>query len=621
MLLPAKILAVDDRPANLAALNAILEPLGYDVVNASSGTEALSRLLDEDFALILMDVQMPELDGFQTTALIKQRDRTRHIPVIFVTALSVEREHVQRGYAVGAADFLIKPFSPEQLERRGAELVRVESERRRAQAADAEAAFVRFADHLPQPLFAAREDGRLWFWNAAFRAYAGAAGLEAIHPDDASHFDEAWRAALHDGRGFQLEVGLRRSDGVHRRHLLRVTPERDGQKRIVRWTVLAQDIESERAAAQVRDAFLSTISHELRAPLNAIVGWTALLQSGRLDEERAHAAIETVARNAEAQKRIIEELLDVSHILAGDLRLDVQAVSFAEVVREATERFRPACATKGLALTLNISDDSAVTGDRVRLDQIVTNLVGNAVKFTPQGGTLEVRLEREGSRLELTVRDSGVGIGNEFLGQVFEPFRQEDAITQRRQGGLGLGLALVRHLVDMHHGTVCAHSEGPGEGATFVVRLPVRVVQAPAREPSGELRLDGAPPLLGISVLVVDDEPDARELLTALLATHGARVRAVGSAQAALQELIAELPDVVVSDIGMPDEDGLQLVRKLRALERTQGGMIPAVALSGFTGAEDRRRGYAAGFQEYLTKPVEADLLVKRLASLAPRRK
>jgi signal transduction histidine kinase len=381
-------------------------------------------------------------------------------------------------------------------------------------------------------------------------------------------------------------------------------------------------------ANKVKDEFLATVSHELRTPLNAILGWSGLLRNGKLNDEAATRALETVERNARAQAQLIDDLLDISRIITGKLRLNVQTTDLSTVIESAVDAVRPAAEAKEIRLQ-SVLDTKAgpVSGDADRLQQVIWNLLSNAVKFTPKGGRVQIRLEKINSHVEITVSDSGKGIDAEFLPHVFDRFRQADQTTTRRQGGLGLGLSIVRQIVEMHGGTVHVESEGEGKGSSFIVMLP-RLITIPRPENEAEervhptasrkfLSIDCAPELTGLRVLVVDDEADSRELLRAVLEECGSEVVTAGSTAETMQILGDQRFDVLISDIGMPDEDGYTLIGKVRLLPAEKGGRIPAVALTAYARVEDRIRALTAGFQVHVPKPVEPVELVAVVASLA----
>jgi signal transduction histidine kinase/ActR/RegA family two-component response regulator len=389
-------------------------------------------------------------------------------------------------------------------------------------------------------------------------------------------------------------------------------------------TALASEQRARRETEQasyVKDEFLMTVSHELRTPLTAIYGWSRLLATGQLRDEHKARALATIERNARAQTRLIDDLLDVSRVITGKVRLDIRQVNLVDVVRGAVEAMRPALVAKGIRLETAIDPgEGLIAGDSERLQQVVWNLLSNATKFTAEGGRVQLRLERSGSHIELAVSDTGVGIAPEFLPYVFERFRQQEGGSRRRYGGLGLGLAIVRHLVELHGGSVTAESEGEGRGATFKVTLPLQAPKPaeayPERRPGGA-PVKQAARLDGIRVLVVDDEPEARELFASILETAGAKVVTAKSASDALAILGGNVQDVLVSDIEMPDQDGYELVGKALALAHDRGARLNTIAVTAYARTEDRLRALDHGYQWHLSKPVEPSELVSVVASLA----
>jgi PAS domain S-box-containing protein len=392
--------------------------------------------------------------------------------------------------------------------------------------------------------------------------------------------------------------------------------------------ILAEELRAARDRAEdatrVKDEFLATVSHELRTPLNAILGWARLLATGTLSPEKSTHAVETIIRNATAQNLIIDDLLDVSRIITGKLRLDVDYVDLNQVVSAALDVVRPGAEAKGVAVQWLLNPDAGtLKGDAGRLQQVLWNLLTNAVKFTPRGGRIHVMLHREDSYVTIEVADTGKGIASEFLPRVFERFTQHESTNSRRSGGLGLGLAIVKHLVELHGGSVAAHSDGENTGSTFVVRLPiapVRTSRTEARVTNGPSDDMSCPPeLSGLHVLVLDDEDDARELVRTVLQRAGSVVALASSAAEALASIRRHKPDVIVSDIGMPEQDGYAFISQLRALSREEGGRIPAVALTAYARADDRRRALVAGFQNHAAKPIEPQELMIVIANLAGR--
>jgi len=372
------------------------------------------------------------------------------------------------------------------------------------------------------------------------------------------------------------------------------------------------------AANRIKDEFLAVLSHELRSPLNPILGWTRLLRTRKFDEQATNRALETIERNATLQTKLIEDLLDVSRILRGKMVLSVSPVNLATTIEAALETVWLAAEAKGIEIKTSLAPNvGLVSADSARLQQVVWNLLSNAVKFTPSGGRVEIHVEQEASCTQISVSDTGKGINPEFLPYVFERFRQEDGRTTRNFGGLGLGLAIVRHLVELHGGTVQAESPGEGQGATFIVKLPLtRLGKEPDFESESRVT---AVNLNQLRILVVDDEADMRELLVAILSEYGAQVRVAASAAEVLTLLEQFKPDVLISDIGMPDVDGYMLMQQVRQLPPQQGGLIRAIALTAYAGELNQQQALEAGFQKHITKPVEPNELVKTIAALVGR--
>ena len=390
----------------------------------------------------------------------------------------------------------------------------------------------------------------------------------------------------------------------------------------------AELLRRERLASHMKDEFLMTVSHELRTPLTAIYGWARMLVTGQIREDQKRRAIETIERNAQAQTQLVNDLLDVSRAISGKVRLDVQSVDLRQVVLAAVDSMQPAADAKGIQLQTILDPDAGpISGDRDRMQQVAWNLLSNAIKFTPSGGRVEVTLEQRDSQVELAVRDTGSGIDAAFLPHVFDRFRQADAGTTRQHGGLGLGLAIVRHLVELHGGSVTVESAGADAGTTFRVLLPL----TSRRRPGAEKALPPAPAvevvpqrparLSHLRVLVVDDEPQSRELFSAIVEHAGAEVRVAGSVRDALALMPSWAPDVLLSDIEMPHEDGYLLMERVTALEGLDQRRPIAIALTAHSRPEDRLHALEAGFSWHLPKPVEPSELVAVIASLTERSK
>ncbi len=515
---------------------------------------------------------------------------------------------------------------------------RIKSIELSAKLAETEARFRHLADNIPQLAWMARPNGDIFWYNRRWFEYTGMQlaevdgwGWQQLHdPAILPEVIETWRHALETREPWEHTFPLRRHDGVFRWFLSRAMPLRDAGGEVLYWFGSNTDIteqrehaeerhrilESERAARSnaeraslLKDEFLATLSHELRTPLNAIFGWTQLLRTGDRDEASLEEGLATIERNARAQTRIIEDLLEMSRIVSGKTRLDVQPIDLAAIVESAVGTLAPTAAAKQVRIVKMLDPVQTMTGDPARLQQVLWNLLANAIKFTSKGGRVDVVLERVNSHVEVSVSDNGEGISPEFLPYVFDRFRQQDASQTRRHSGLGLGLSIVKNLVELHGGNVRAESEGLGKGATFTVSLPLVPVRqgATARVHPGAERSEVCPvdvELEGVRVLVVDDERDSLEFVRRLLKECKANVSTASSAADGLRLIEEEPPDVIVSDIGMPDKDGLEMMRELRA-QSAQNAKIPAIALTAFARSEDRTRAMLAGYQVHLAKPVQ----------------
>ena len=713
------ILLVDDRPEKLLALEAVLEDLGQTIVRAYSGREALRHVLNQEFAVILLDVNMPGMDGFETAQLIRQRRNSQHVPIIFITAMGDEI-HAARGYALGAVDYILSPVVPEVLRSKVAVFVdlfrKTEQVKRQAESLRSRAAQLQklaaasvaingalsidrmlqtitdaardvIESHQAITLFVDPRSSQRPVKAEAFTSFSDKyaqwrdkpLNLDRIATTLAAQSRTATRltedelrdhadwlivrdAEIPPIKGGMLAAPLTGRDG-NNLGVIYLSDRIEGafftaadEAVIVQLAQMAAiAIENtlyaeEREANRIKDEFLSTLSHELRTPLNAILGWTQLLRMGKPSESELTRGLDVIERNVRSQTKLIEDLLDVSRITTGKLRLSVRPMALAPVIESAADAVRPAAAAKGIRLDLDVSAPSdQISGDPDRLQQVVWNLLSNAVKFTPKGGRIEVALDRVDGQAQVRVTDSGLGIDPKFLPHVFDRFRQADSSSTRSHGGLGIGLTIVRHIVELHGGTVRAESRGEGTGSTFLVNLPVSTVRlgepgqpapraagaphgaaaesaAGAATPkangdeNGNGDGDAAAPELGrlggVRVLVVDDEPDARDLIGEILRRGGAEVTTAATAQEGLALLGRLRPDVLVSDIAMPDEDGYAFIRCVRQLAPEDGGATPSIALTAYAREEDRARALAAGFQAHLAKPVEPGDLVGAVADL-----
>ena len=430
---------------------------------------------------------------------------------------------------------------------------------------------------------------------------------------------EWYNSVLHDERGKLVSVLSLVLDVTARQ-----SAEEERAASLVRERDARQHAEE---ADRLKDEFLATLSHELRTPLTSILGWASMIRNGEVEGSNASRAIETIERNARSQARLIDDLLDVSRIITGNLRLDLHPLNLAPIVDTALDALRPTADAKGMKLqTRFVPGQCLVKGDPNRLRQVIWNLLSNAIKFTPRHGSVSIDLTCVESTARLTVSDTGDGISPEFLPYVFDRFRQAEGSISRKQGGLGLGLAVARHLVELHGGTIRAESDGIGKGAVFTVDLPLAQERRdPARAEERRREVErrrsrmGAVRLDGVHVLLVEDDDDSRKLLGTMLKRYGARVTSTKSAAEALAVFEGELPDVLISDIGMPDQDGYELMRKLRALPPERGGKTPAIALTGYASRKDRERALNTGYQQHMAKPIEQADMIKAIAALVGR--
>jgi PAS domain S-box-containing protein len=526
------------------------------------------------------------------------------------------------------------------------------SDRKRAEEAlrQSEERYRYLAEAIPQLVWTTDADGKCNYVNQKLCEYTGLtfeeakgeAWLLAIHPDDLQSSHEVWINALQSGSFYQDEYRFRRGfDGTYRWHLLRGVPLKDEHGNVVKWFGTCTDIheqkeiEAERArllelektarakaeeANRIKDEFLAVLSHELRTPLNPILGWSKILQSRKLDEKKIAQATATIERNAKLQLQLIEDLLDVSRILQGKLSLSITSINLKSLILAALETINLAVEAKSIQVTTILEENiGQVAGDSTRLQQVIWNLVSNAVKFTPSGGRVEVKLAQVDSYAQITVSDTGKGISPEFLPYVFDYFRQADSSTTRKFGGLGLGLALVRNIVEMHGGTVTAESLGENQGAKFIVCLPLIENESPSitsEENDSSFSESDSLTLAGVQIIVVDDEPDSLDYIAFILEQDGASVIAVSSGIEALQAIIQAKPDILISDIGMPDMDGYELIRQVRNLDSENAREIKAIALTAFAGNGDRQKVLKAGFQMHISKPVSYEDLVATVVSL-----
>jgi PAS domain S-box-containing protein len=644
-----RILVVEDDAKMRRVLELLLSG-HWTVETAADAASAITATRERPPDLVLTDLLLPGMDGYDFLRQLRAEAGTRTLPVIVISGLTEEADRL-KALEAGANDYLIKPFSERELMLRVTTHLEMGFLRREAALRESEAQLRAILEGALDAVVGMDASGVVIDWNhqavATFRytreEAIGRRLSELIIPPP---FREAHERGLEKyfetGEGpllnRRVEVEGLRKDGSLVPIELAITVVKGWG--FYRFNAFARDISDRRAADEERnrlleeareanrmkDEFLAMLSHELRTPLSAIVGWAHMLRTGGLDEPTVARAIETIDRNAKVQNQLIEDILDVSRIVAGKFHLEMRSVDLVRIVESAIDTVSPLASSKGVELRQDLAPEvrpcCPAIGDPERLQQVVWNLLTNAIKFTPKGGvvTVEVRQQDEPGEFEIVVRDTGQGIAPEFLPHIFERFRQAGT-GARRHGGLGLGLSIVRHIVEMHGGSVMATSGGDGQGSVFTLRLPVVEagedgprVPPLSREEAG---LDDAPRLDGVRVLVVEDEADARHLLAAVLQKRGALVFMASSAAEALETLERERPDVLLSDIALQEQDGYELIRKVRSLSPERGGRIPAAALTGYGRLEDRMRALSAGFQLHAAKPVEPAELVAVVASLA----
>ncbi|MEH2371141.1 hybrid sensor histidine kinase/response regulator [Nostoc sp.] len=506
------------------------------------------------------------------------------------------------------------------------------------------------AEAIPQLVWTTKPNGECDFFNQNWCEYTGltleqslgSGWLAALHPDDVQRADKVWSDAVKNSTIYNNEYRFKRAaDGSYRWQLARGLPLKDEQGFVVKWFGTCTDIHEQKqileerahlleleqvarakaeTANRIKDEFLAVLSHELRTPLNAILGWSKLLQTRRLDQKKTSEALATIERNATLQVQLIEDLLDISRILQGKLTLNITKINLKSTVLSALKTMQLAAETKLIEVnTVFESGVGQIMGDSTRLQQVVWNLLSNAIKFTPRGGKVEVRLQETDGYAQIIVSDTGKGISADFLPFVFDYFRQADSTSTRNFGGLGLGLAIVRNIIEMHGGIVKADSHGEGQGAIFTVSLPLLPDESPKLTDGQNypaFLASNSLPLNGIKVLVVDDDTDSRDFVAFVLEQDGAFVMSVSSAEEALQTLAEVKLDVLVSDISMPDMDGYMLIHEVRNRTPEQGGQIPAIALTAFARNNDQEKALKAGFQMHLSKPLNPEKLIAAIVKL-----
>lgn len=734
----ANILLVDDRPDNLLALETILSDLGQNLIRATSAREALRFLLAEDVALILLDVQMPGVDGFEFAELVRQRERTQQAPIIFVTAISDDEQYIFKGYSLGAVDYLTKPIEPEILRskvrffiklfcqneeiKKQASLVAESNARLDSLNTDLERRVAERTAELESEIAVRKQsEARLAIEHGITRALSEAANLESAAPiilrtfcdflnveictlwlldgtetelfcskietsgpeEDVAAFVAACRErnfikgvglpghvwnlngpvwlendfsgpeyprakiaktiGLVTAVGFPIKIGGKFLGVIEffTRHELkseqlllnmlevigseigqfvqRKRVEADREELLVREKSLRSRAEN---ASRLKDEFLATVSHELRTPLNSILGWGQILREGKLTAKEQKMALDTIHRNAKSQAQLIDDLLDTSRLITGNLRLELEPTEVVPLIRSAIDVLRPAAEAKGISIATEFpSDIASIICDPRRLQQMVSNLLTNAVKFTPRRGAITVGLEHDDDAVQIIVSDTGQGIPAEFLPFVFDRFRQADGSSTRANEGVGLGLAIVRHLAELHGGRTSVTSDGLGKGSRFVIALPLNLslnakTEKAVGDTNGSQLAADAMRLKGVRVLLVDDDADARQRISLAISLAGAEVSATSSVARAVLQIRKFRPDILIADLGMPGEDGHSLINKIRAQQPVGEAIIPAIALTATARPEDGERALSAGFQIHIAKPIDIELLTQSIADL-----
>ncbi|BAY73934.1 PAS/PAC sensor hybrid histidine kinase [Nostoc linckia NIES-25] len=670
------ILHVDDDPANRYVVTRILQNAGFTVMEAATGAAGLKAAVEYQPALIILDVKLPDLSGFEVCRQIKANPETTFIPVLHLSASFIQSQDKVEGLDSGADAYLAQPVEPIELVATVRSLLRI----RRAE----ESAFSSAREW--QSTFDSINDGVCLVDREGIILRCNRAMIEMVGKHQSEILGRLYHELINSQWGIGDGICFRRAKETHQRQVLEfqsqgrwfaktidpafnqqgtltgavfilseITERKQAEALLQEqnhrlnelMVSLQQQTEQAQQANRIKDEFLAVLSHELRSPLNPILGWAKILQTTQPDTAKSQYALETIERNAKLQAQLIEDLLDVSRILQGKLSLKTIPVSLTFTIKAALETVRLAAEAKSIQIeTIFEPNIGQVLGDSARLQQVVWNLLANAIKFTPPGGRVKVQLskivgeaggvEEAGgvkeeitqipnprspvpshqspipSYAQVTVSDTGRGITSDFLPYVFDYFRQADGTTTRKFGGLGLGLAIVRHLVELHGGTVEAASPGEGQGSTFTIKLPL--IPA-AKLNQDDIASDNGSDfnLNGLQALLVDDDTDSRELIAFLLEQHGARVTQANSASEALSSLGQAKFDLLISDIGMPDIDGYTLIRQIRKQSPDRGGEIPAIALTAYAGEGDRQQALAAGFHDHISKPIEPEVLIQAI--------
>lgn len=638
------ILLVDDRRDKLLALQTVLEGLNERLVMVTSGEDALRALLREDFAAIILDVNMPGMDGFETAALIRKRKRTEHTPIIFVTGINMNENHVSRGYSLGAVDYIFTPVEPVVL--RSKVSVFIDLFRKTRQIQEGEEALRRAAEEalresegryhflieaLPQLVWTSQPDGNWDYVSQQWCQYTGLPpekqlGLEwnkLVHEDDRQLTIESWKSAISKSEIFNVEHRLRSKEGSFRWHKTRALPILDESGNVTNWFGTCTDINDQKLAVaaledsgRLKDEFLAMLSHELRNPLNAISG-AVQLAVRKPSAEMQGWSLEIIQRQVKQLARLIDDLLDVSRITRGKIQLRKEIVMLDGIIANAVSAVQSLIESRSHELSVSFPENTiALEGDPARLEQIIVNLLANAAKYTEKGGRIWVNAKLEGDQIALSIRDTGIGIQHELLSKIFELFSQVDRSLDRSQGGLGIGLTVAKKLAELHGGSISVHSDGLGRGSTFTLRLPAALTNASLLSPlKPRAHWEFCSSL---RVLVVDDHLDTLDTTTMLLEQMGCEVAKCSESSKVVDLAATFDPSLILMDIGLPGINGYELARLIRSHERLRCAVLAAV--SGYGQDSDKKQSVASGFDVHLVKPLDIDQLFTSVLPLLKRK-
>lgn len=671
MIEKTNILLVDDRPEGLVSLEAVLKCPEYNLITASSGQEALAQVFVNDFAVILMDVQMPEMDGFETTSIIKQREKSKNIPIIFMTANNKADQYISIGYSVGAVDYVLKPFDPQilkskvsifvelykknrLLEKQAMTLQDVERRERLRILRDLEVEnrrrYQNLADAIPQIIFRADSLGTIEHFNQFWYRYTGERSSQYpanqweqnLFINDRVVIKEKWNQALTSQLGFEVECRiLQASDKQYRWHLLRVVPEFDLHLNPISWIGVATDIHDQKiiqqeltvakrqaeVANETKSNFLANMSHEIRTPLGIILGFSEVLMDTKVTTDEKREAIIAIRRNGKLLSRIIDEILDLSKVEAGKMDLEKSEVALVEFLQSLKAFLSLPAKEKGLKFQFNVDNKipTRVVMSATRVQQILVNLIGNAIKFSPKGSVIVTTsyLGGEDPQLKFSVKDSGPGLTAKQIENLFQPFTQIDTSMTRKHGGTGLGLALSRKLARAMGGEIAVTESRLGEGCEFTVYIPIQVTKDSQfvtdikNQPTANLTAKAdSETLKGSQILLVEDSLDNQALFSLFLSMAGARVDVANNGLEGVDKAFRNDYDVVLMDIQMPELDGYGAIQQLRQ----KGYQKPIIALTAHGMVEDRKKCFELGSNGHLTKPVDRLALIECVQSFRTKK-